>query len=879
MTNNTLLGLSIASALGLSFTPTAFAADNAPAKTVERIEVLGSHIKRTDIEGNAPVLQIERESLEKSGFSTVREVLEKMSSAGTGTFSTQGNNQDSSANGAAGISLRGFGADATLVLLNGRRVAISSFAQKVTTNFVDINSIPVAAIERVEILKDGASASYGSDAVAGVVNIVLRKDFEGTEVSLGYGNTTDSDASEKSASLITGFGDEKANGTLIFDYFAQNALLNKDRDFADSADHRYRGGPDNRSSTGYPGSFQIRTGGTDAAPIYDNEQPDPACPANMIKAGRCRYDYAPSNVLFPATERAGMMFLGQRDLTDNLTGFVEVAVQHNTSEAQGAPSPGTPPDGLLVPAESPFNPYGADVFMTRYRTVGAGPRRYDVETDNQRVVLGLRGTISDSWDWEGSMYRTRSESTQSGSKGWVRADKLRDAFAGELDGRPGVYLNPFGGGPIPADILRDISTSVARHGESRSTNADLNFSGPLFALGDKDVMMATGLEYQEEEVFDRPDRQFSDKLIVGTEAVSAAASRDRKSAFIEFIVPIFDGFEAQLAGRYDEYNDFGGTTNPKLGLRWDLADNFFLRGSWGTGFRAPSLAQIGLGPSEESPQLIDTHRCAQTGSDNDCKALEYTAQFSGNPSLKPEKSESWTFGGVWQITEGLSLTTDIWRLEQTQKIDKDLQYVVDTFGNTQNSTIIERFSPTVAGQLGEIRTIHGTFFNIGFQEAQGIDVNAAYRLDMADMGNLNLSLDLSHIDEFNKQVRTGTPTREFAGEYEYPENRWTGGADWTLGDWGTNLSLYYIGEFDDYAGYDPVSLESHTRTVDSMLTASAQLRYNGFDNTQLSLGIDNLLDEEPPYADADAEKDPYGYVSSVHNPRGRYVYGKVTYRF
>ncbi len=222
-----------------------------------------------------------------------------MPSNGNGAFSTRGNNQDSTANGAASISLRGLGADATLVLVNGRRVAISPFAESITTNFVDINSIPVSAIERVEILKDGASALYGSDAVAGVINIILRKDFEGLELSGQYGSTTESGYDEQNYSAVWGFGGEDSNVTFIFDYFKNSTLQNTERGTLGSANQTPQGGEDFRSSRGYPGRFIVN--GTTTR--------DPACPPGSIAGQTCVYDFGIWNLLIPEAERGGLLML------------------------------------------------------------------------------------------------------------------------------------------------------------------------------------------------------------------------------------------------------------------------------------------------------------------------------------------------------------------------------------------------------------------------------------------------------------------------------------------------------------------------------------------------------------------------------------------
>src|SRR5687768_16447256 len=241
----------IAGAVAAALPAPAFAQQTEDDAT-QTVVVTGTRISRpSDFGNSSPVVQVDRESIEKSGYANLQQLMEKSPSNGSGAFSTRGNNQDSTANGAASISLRGLGADATLVLVNGRRVAISPFAESITTNFVDINAIPVSAIERVEVLKDGASALYGSDAVAGVINIILRKDYEGLELAASYGNTTESGYDEQNYSAVWGFGGEENNVTFIFDYFKNSTLANTERGTLATANQTALGGQDFRSSRGY----------------------------------------------------------------------------------------------------------------------------------------------------------------------------------------------------------------------------------------------------------------------------------------------------------------------------------------------------------------------------------------------------------------------------------------------------------------------------------------------------------------------------------------------------------------------------------------------------------------------------------------------------
>ncbi len=861
--------LAIGGAAGLA---SAFVAPLATAQDEDQtVYVVGSRIGRSaDFEGPSPVLTVDREAIEKSGYSNLQQLLEKIPVNGNGAFSTRGNNQDSTANGAASISLRGLGADATLVLVNGRRVAISSFAESITTNFVDINTIPVAAIERVEVLKDGASAVYGSDAVAGVINIVLRQNFDGFEVSAGYGDVTKGSSSETTASAIWGTSGEDSNVTMIFDYFKNTTLGNAERGRIGSANNSAFGGEDYRSSRGFPGRFFVDDG-EGGTPITI----DPACPMDRVAGQTCLYDYGPWNLLVPASERTGMLLLAHKGLGSGVEVFTEIAAQHNTSIAQGAPTPLDETAGLTL-NDHPNDPYGGNaVGISRFRTVDAGARQWDIETDNLRAVVGLRGSINNEWDWEIAAQRARSESTQSGdrSQGWVRTDFLQQ----QLD--LGAY-NPFGGTFNSQDVIDQITTSLVRQGSSHLTMYDAQITGPLFDMASGTVLMAAGVEYREEDVSDVPDDQFQRGLIFGTEAVSAAASRDNWSAFVEFSVPLAKTVDLEVAARYDDYNDFGSSTNPKVALRWAPVEQLALRASWGKGFRAPSLAQIGLGPSQESEFFTDTYGCADNPAY--CANTDFLIIFSGNPDLQPEKSETLNLGAVWKPTDALNLSVDYWDIQQDHKIDEVPRIFIYTAEcNNQASTICVRGAPLPGDTLGPLSFIRSSFVNIGKQSAKGIDLAAYYSMGLG-AGSLALGLDYSHLLEFDKVVLDGTglafERQEFAGEYEYPEDRVALTGDYQVGDWGVNTRVNYISSFKDWRPLSPTAL-APVRTVSSFTTVNFQFTYSGIRNTRVALSLDNAFDEKVPVAIGDGDTDIYGYVSAIHNPRGRFWSLRTTYSF
>jgi outer membrane receptor protein involved in Fe transport len=832
--------------------------ENSELQQVERIEVTGSRIKRNDLEGAVPIAVIDRDAISKSGFSNLQQLLERTPVAGVGTFSTRGNNQDSTANGGAAISLRGFGADATLVLINGRRVAVSAFAENIANSFVDINSIPVAAIERVEILKDGASAVYGSDAVAGVVNVILRKDFEGTEVAISHGGTTGPTYDETSASLVWGAQAKEASATLILDYFKNTTILGSEMGRFGTANQAPYGGNDLRSSRGYPGNF-IVNGVT---------RIDPGCPADQAFGQTCVYDYGPAIMAVTPAERVGAVLQASQNIGAHTQAYVELSVQHNRSKAQGAATPLDGDAGLTVPASHPNNPFGVDVGINRYRTVDAGPRTWDIESDSLRLVLGVKGQLNEL-DWDISAQKGRSESMQTGSKsqGWVRTDFLQQQI------NLGNY-NPFGGVTNSPEVIDAITTSLVRRGESHLTAFDASISGDAFQLGDQMVSFAAGAEYRKEDAFDQPDDQFQRGLIFGTESVSAQAERDQYAAYIEFLVPVTDQLEFTLAGRYDDYSDFGSTTNPQVSMKWRPLDNFTVRASYGQGFRAPSLAQIGLGPSQESVFFTDTFRCPTPDASNPaCAATDYTIVFVGGGDLEPEESETFNVGFVWQVTDQFDISADVWSITQDNKIDQnDYENVYAAECNRQNSTICVRLAPLPGQTLGELSRLFNSYINISSQEATGVDLSTAYRMDMQQYGALRLSLDYSYTHKFEKN------NIDYAGEYNYPQHRWLATADWSFGEWGLVTSLNYVGAFEDYAAPNEV-MTTKTRTVSAQALLDIQGRYNLNDNTTLMLGMNNALDKDPPFAIGDGDADLYGYASKVHNPRGRFVYAKVSYRF
>ncbi|WP_440055797.1 TonB-dependent receptor plug domain-containing protein [Pseudoalteromonas sp. T1lg65] len=861
-------------------------------QSIERIEVTGSHIKRNDLEGPSPVRSLSADDLAATGSTDLIGALQKLPVAGAGTFSTQGNSSDDTANGGSSVALRGLGASSTLVLINGRRVAVSPFAKDIETSFVDLNTIPVSAVKRIDILKDGASATYGSDAVAGVINIILRNDIDGFEVSGKLSNTADGGADEQNLTLLWGASTDKGHHNFSLDYFKRDDLFYGDRDYTATADQTFRGGNNSFSSSGVPGSVEVvRSMLTeeqwnrlpvlrvedDGTPVRQTIFPDiwgnDTCSPELIIGNICRYDYAPHMSAVPSTERISFNYNGVQEIVDGVEGFIEFSAQHASTFIQGAGSPSF--TELNMDGDNPNHPlfndpdhflHGVDISMRR-RTVDIGNRKKDVDSEYYRTVLGARGVWKE-WDWELAYSAIRSSATERGFDGFPNKIRAQEAIDKGL-------WNPFEPSTNTAQGLAYFETTTTRYGSSTMQSVDGTISGELFEFGAGYVAAAFGFEHRYEKIEDNPDSQYLRGEIFGTEATQANGDRDNTAIFAEFNVPVTETLELQLAVRHEDYSDFGTTTDPKLAFRWSPADELVVRGSWGTAFRAPSLVQLHLGRTDESPSVIDKERCKQTGEDDDCSPYEYTAIVAGNKNLQPEESENYNLGVVWEATDSLSIAVDYWNYEQTDLIKKiGAQQLVDCCGSDPNFVVR---GPSQGSTIGRIQTIYDTFVNVGGRDTDGIDFNIVYALNTQDMGEFKFNYNLTYALNFDESSlssdadgNTSTVTEDLNGEYEHPQYRWTTSIDWSKGDWLANATINYIDSYNDLADSDGNKFE-----VDSWTSVDASFSYIGYKDLTVTLGAANLFNEEAPLLPSDA----MGLDNKTHSILGRQAYVKFDYKF
>jgi outer membrane receptor protein involved in Fe transport len=878
--------VALASALSLPLIATA-AEEGEDDEEGNKITITGSHIKRSDLEGPSPITSIDASEIATTGVTDIIGLFTKLPISGQGTFSTQGNSSDDTANGGSSVSLRGLGADSTLILINGRRVSVSPFAKGIDTAFVDLNNIPLAAIERVDILKDGASATYGSDAIAGVINIILKQGFDGVEVSGKFGTTADGGGEEQNFSMIWGSSTAKTDHTFILDYYNREEILYGDRDYSASANQtlRHPNDPDVsdfRSSSGIPGTIALASDPSNRMPdTFGND----VCAAEDIVGNLCRYDYAPVMSLAPAAERFSFNYMGTHKVNKDMELFTELNGQHSKSVIMGAASPSF--NELFMAGDSVNHPFAADPahpffqqdLTMRRRLVEIGNRKKVADTDYYRTVIGLRGSF-DEWDWEMAANYIRSRSTERGVDGFPNSRRVQEAIDSGL-------WNPFEPSTNTQEALDFMETTTTRVGKSTNRSIDAKISGALTEMEHGELMLAVGAEFREETITDNPDDQFLRGDVFGTEATQANGQRDNTSLFAEVAIPVLETLEVQLAVRYEDYSDFGTTTNPKVAFRWAPAENMVLRGSYGTAFRAPSLHQIGLGRTDESPSLVDNPRCAAlAGAGNSaevvnardiaCGPWEYTAIFEGNPDLGPEESTSYNFGLIYEFTDAFNVSFDYYNYEIEGVIDSDTQFVLDNFGLV--ASVVERTPSSIPGDPGEIANVFDSFQNIGDLNTSGLDINVQYGLE-TDIGKFDFSYVLNWVLDYD-ELKPAAPSdnlpvgalvsRVQEGDFEQPEMRWTLSTNWSKNDVSANVAINFIDEFkgDANGNFDH-------RTVDSMTTLDFTINYTGIENTTLSFGATNLFNEEPPFS----HHDFFGFVNSTHSGQGRFTYVRATYGF
>lgn len=596
----------------------------AQTQNIQSIEVTGSRIKRVDTETASPIQVITREQIDRLGAANVAEILKAVPASNTGNI--DGNEAASYTPGAGGVSLRGLGSQATLVLINGRRVAPFGFASGGQQTFVDVNSIPMDVIQKIEVLLDGASAIYGSDAMGGVVNIILRKDFEGFTVSAGTGQSIGySDGNSHSVSTTFGKGKLVEDGYNFMGNFShsdRDSIKATERPRSATANYTAFGLPDYRSSYSYPGNLYTVGGASGSGASF--KAPVAGCtPVSDGTAlnGRCVYDPATITDLIGKTQKDNLFLSGTYNLSggDQLFGDLSIGRSYYF---QNSPSYSTstyfsqgtlPATTITLPVGHPNNPYTTEMAL-RYRFADI-PKSTEMVSNTARAVVGVKGTWSD-WDGQAALVHSASK-TNITSNGYINDNVLlSDVLDANKKAKTSfVFGNPSANSPA---LMAQLYPTLVDSGKTSTTSADISGTRELINLPGGPLSIAVGAEVRRESFTSTPDALVASGAISVLGSAAANGSRTVTSMYSELSAPIIKSVETSLAARIDRYSDFGSAITPKASIKWKAAPNLAFRGTYSEGFRAPALTETSSSPHKGYMSgVTDPKLCPTPSTTND----------------------------------------------------------------------------------------------------------------------------------------------------------------------------------------------------------------------------------------------------------------------
>ena len=761
-------------------------AENGDAPETERVMVTGSNIPRAADEVPAsPVVTIDRAGIDDSGRATISDVLQRLPINSGGNFNETATN--SFAPGSSGLSLRGLGQNSTLTIIDGRRVAPYALPQNGTSAFSDLDSIPQGAVERVEILKDGASAIYGADAIAGVVNIVLRDDYQGLELTSRYGNTTHSDAGEILNQLVGGVANKKGSFLFTADFYKRNEQRLADRSYSQSADSarnqpdattgspgynfvtfpgRAVGGTfppgtpygtDNRSSRPFPGLFTLPDGSTVSAIPGTNGQS-----LNDYQSGYIPYNYNSSVTDYPDTDRYGFFAKGKYALFPWLTTYTELLYNHSDSRFQAAPAPieSDTQEALFIPANNPYNPFGVPIGYGanngtdfRFRALDFGPRVNHLSTDFYRALFGSTVKLPLDFSFDSSGLYSQSHVYNFGQNN-ISDPALRASL---MSTDPATAFNVFSGveGANSQALINSLKVNTINDSTAELTLFDGKLNGPVpyLKLPAGPVMVALGGEYRHERLNNQNDPLSASFQVAGAGGVSTFSERDVYAGFYEVDVPVvsplwnFPGVYALdlvAAQRYEHYSDFGGYSAPKFTVREQPIKDLTLRGSYSEGVRAPSLSE--LAGNNINFETLDDPLGLGGGPD-------YQVNSQGNPHLQPEKSYALYGGFVYSpsfsFTKGLSISLDWSQIIRRRTIQPlPLTVLLQEYGQDPAGNDI-----VVRGSNRQIDHINDFFTNVGAVKVRAFDFDVSYNYETKFFGTFSLDTTGTYLQSY--KVITG----------------------------------------------------------------------------------------------------------------------------
>lgn len=862
---------------------------------LQRVEVTGSAIKRIDAETAVPITVIKLDDLRKEGVTTVEQVLSRISSSQSQTGTSQA--VGSATGGAAYADLRGLGSNKTLVLLNGRRVANNA----IDGASVDLNVIPFAALERVEILRDGASSLYGTDAIGGVINFITRKDFTGGSITLGADSPQHDGGKAYNANIAYGFGTLENDGFNVLgivDFQKQRPVGAIQRDYSSTGFLPNRG---IFRSSGSPDPANYSQGGPSANPA------GPACNANSYifhqSGSGCRYDFVKWVDLIPNTERASGLLKGSLKLTPDHTLNLEYFATQILSKTTIAPvpfaalkmDPGTPffPGNGMTPAPANFVIDPTKSINIRWRDVPNGPRQEEDKNVQQRLVASVEGIVA-GWDYNAGIAYNENKNTHNVTGGYADGTIITSGV------KTGA-INPFGAQTAAGQALLDsaLVRGILYSGKSTVVSADAHASrevGDWLGAG-RQAAVAIGAEFRREKTNFQANPAVAELLVASTgidPTTDQGGSRKVAAVYGEINIPLTKELEVTGALRYDKYSDFGSTTNPKAGFRYQPIEQVLIRGSYSTGFRAPSLYELNNPQTytNTANSFNDPKRCpngvpvAGAATDDVCNT-QFIVQNGGNKELKPEKAKNLTFGLVFEPVKDLTVGFDFWWI----KLRDQVSVLPDTLIFADPTKYAGLFRRAADGSLSidgsqcpgvSCGYIVNTNDNLGEVRTHGVDLSASYRLRAGDIGTFNFGINGTYVTKYEYQQEQGGVFLQNAGTYSGtgPIFRWahTLNATWTKGVWGLGVVNRFKTGYHDQNDPNQVSDPQFYGDVASYSVWDVSGSWAPVKTLSFTLGIRNVFDKEPPFSNQ-ARTFQSNFDPRFTDPTGRSFYVRGTYNF
>jgi len=880
----------------------ALAQQKEDATDIDRIAVTGSRIKRAEVEGALPVVVIDRAQIEASGEVTVSDFLRNTSFNSFGSpVSTSGN----TGLGRSAISLRGLGSSRTLILIDGRRAPVTPQ----TGSGNDLNTIPLAAVDRFEILSDGASAVYGTDAMGGVINVITRKNFEGTEINYGRGYPNGRGGDTEQGSVL--FGASGENGRLLggASYENRDVIYTRDRDFWMST----------RGASTYSNNFYTANvnpdnafygyspGGTVRHPVYGATVPG-GCQDELFwisGAGNrqtCQFDHKQESAQMSKVATTGVFLRGDHNINENWVSYFNASVSRVEAYGQYASVPSSPWPGeaIFIPVGSPNHPgnpngynagntdgYNPDVpYFLRHRFAASGTRNTNTETTTSDFMVGVQGQAG-IFDIDAGVRYNKSRYVSFGDN-YVVGGLAQTVIT---DGRYNIY-DPYNN---PSDVVGSFTATISRDAVTTNREVFVNANFDLFQLPGGVASGVVGAEYREETFADIFDGLSEAGQIVGSAGNSADGERDVKAAYFETLFPLFNGFELNLAGRYDKYSDYGSDFSPKVSVRWHPFERWTFRASWGEGFRAPQLDILSQKPSFSAATVNHRETCELQGLTPPC-STQITTYGIANPNLESEQSEQYGLGLVWDATDWLNIGLDYYNIKVTNRVaGVGAVTIYNCLMGTgtlcppglsffPEGTVIPNPSlglgVTLDPATGGIVNAQTGSTNLGRITTEGYDLSARTSFDVG-YGRLSNRLQLSYVSKY--QTNDG---ESVSGRPGQPRMRVNFSNSWSHGKLSASWNINYIHSTQSQAWRVIVGDDRNNRVTADDIRAlpkrlpswpihNVQISWEAPWDARLSLGVNNLTNKE-------AVIDPYygdTFDSSLYNTWGRTPYFRYTQRF